>query len=409
MLDQAAFEHDLQRLGESLRDTRAKAFSDFLRKWKSAVPRAPVLVCRPTSSTFSWVEKPVAPAFWTTLGKPDLEEFRAVKSLLKKARASGRNVRADPESPSVLTLLHMAYDAHRDSVFEATKLVEFLIDAGVDASYYAGRPSVIADMAMHGDVDLLEKLYLRGQDFEVRVQPHMPSRPSFRGSTLLHRVGPALMVQASTHERKTGETDGRYHTCLRRLYQWVPDCDAVDAEGLTPLHRIEGLRPGNLSPGLLRELQQGAAYRRSQALSMGLGLDPENPEHQAWVQGSLSWLMTGKEKGFRWPATVSSVEPQAFVEVPGQGSGFPRAYRPAEAGDSQRVLLRVLAPVSVAAGSVPAGPEALVMAQNAEADGVVEDLGSPEAVWWVLRPQQVKRYFAFEHVPTPRLRSGPRF
>lgn len=404
------FKKDLAELGERDPLLLNKAWSSFVEKWAPRLPNKKVLVWDAEAARPVWVKKPVAPDYWTRLGVPDTVSFERLKGTLKKLKASGRSVRNMPTSAQEFTVLQMAYADTQKGVVAADRALCFLIEAGVDASFYNHTTSVLSDMALKGDWERIHQLYRRGQDLEVRVKPGVPTRPMFQGSTFLHRVGPMLMRRAFEAEKTTPGEENRFKTCLEKIYAWVPDCDALDAEGLTPLHRIEALMGKYLDHPLYRQLRDAALLRRGQALGMSLGLNPEDKDHQAWVNNSISWLVTGNEQGGAWPLTVARPDPMAFVEVPDQSTAFPKAYRRAQPGEGPRVLLRVADPAVVGFGEIKTPADVLRVAKKSSADGVLDGpADSPHALWWVLRPEQVRPYFAFEHVPAPRVNRGLRF
>lgn len=410
--DKEEFQRDLERL-VGLGTRSSTVWNEFVEKWEPRLPRRKVMLWNSDLAQVSWVVKPVAPSYWSTFGVPDVEAFKKLLSVLKKARASGRAVRPDPTAPSETTVFQLAYrDATKnlnEGELPKSRALNFLINAGLDASHYNGNTSLLSEMALKGDWLSLEKLYTRGQDFEARVLPGMKSRAAFAGSTMLHRVAPQLMRRAAEMER-SGNAESNYHNCLRMLFQWIPDCDAVDAEGLTPLNRIEQLHGSYLENSLYQELKRAAVLRRSQALGMGLGLNPDDPEQQDWVARGLGWWLTGKDQPLSWPIGAAPPEPWAFVEIQEQPSGFPRAYRRAERGESNRVLLRVTAPTQVPIGTVVDAKQAFKAAKEGSADGVLDgDLSDPHALLWVLRPEQVRSYFAFELAPEPKRSNAPRF
>ncbi len=417
------FRKGLQRLGnpQGYGDRRESTFSRLTHEWRAMLTPEPTLVWDASIQSVVWKSLPRAPDYWTSAQAADHLMHELQMSRHAKLVKSGRNPKPISPSPPNQTALGMAYSALLSGVLdkEETKscerFIDFLLSAGVDPSFYGGQPSVIALMAQAGDMERLEALYLRGQDLEVRTTPGVAVREAFQGSTLLHRVGPALMAKAASDERSAKDPSirGRYHACLLSLFKWVPDPTTENAHGQSPLAVLEALLPGQRSETFLAELRQLVVERRAQALGMGLGLIPGDPQHEAWVNRCHAWLLSGQEDSPR-PSVFAGVKtkPPVWVELPGQSGPYPRAFRRLEEGERTpgRAVLRVVNPLVVNEGAVQGPQDALRQACGVQADAVVEgDPGQPGAICWAMMRHQVRPYMAFEPVLKPTVSRAPRF
>ena len=370
--------------GQNKLTARQLTWDEFVGYWKKELPQGPLFPrFSTTAHKLVWTPTWQASSEWSTSLWPDF------------AYSDDDDHEARAKAP--LTLLHMAL---RDSVEGspgAREAIPFLLACGVSPNVWPGHGSTaIAQACMLAHVPSVAALVEYGHDLQVRLPDDAPVRDNFKGSSLLHRVGPALAVRAARattgKSKKKSERAQRAEKMLRFLIEHTPDPEAPDAQGRSALGLV-----CQSAPHMAAELEAIVARRRAMSLANAW----EVPAHGSvdlseHVRAIRSWAAKGR--------AVVDGEPRRFelLEEPSwDGPGpAPRALRCLGDGESSTRAMWLRADVIHPTSESLTASEALALAQQHKAHAVVSGKGE-EAVWWAFNPKQLAPAVSLDVKPSP--------
>lgn len=363
---------------------REEAWRVFTKYWSKALPQRRVFVWDAEEDRGVWSMGWQAPAEWSTaLFSDGFHESSEEEANERPQTALGMAL------DDLLMFGRTAFLSGKAGLppSAAQKAFSFLVRAGVSANVWPGHgSSVISKACLSRQVGVVRFLAKNGQDMECRIPLGADCRPDFKGSTLLHRVGPSLM-QLARRYREAGTRSGIFKGAaelLTLLVRVVPNPEARDDQGKTALDRMESIP---FDKELLETFKALSARRRALALNGALaGLVDEDPLYQEWLKETKKWISSrvaltpsGEIQGW-----VPLAEPDPFGEL------WPRAYRKAQVGEAGSVVVRVCAPKQVAQ-AIREPSEVLKEAEREDADALmVKGAAESEPVLWLLDSRQVR-------------------
>lgn len=359
----SSFEVDLALVGGTdKRSTRSLDWPGFVEHWKAALPPAPA---RPFFSTrrhrLEWRPAWQAPPEWSTALWPDF--------------AFGT---ADDAIDKPVPILRMALDDVARVSAGAKEAFEFLLAAGVRSNVWPGHgATVISRACLIGHLPCMAALYGHGHDFQALLPMDGDVRDEFRGSTLLHRVGPAMARRAQNSLSAPGAKAARHHRdradrlrhALEFLVRYVPDPEAVDALGRSALAMV-----AKAGPSLAADLEALGARRRAEGLLARLGAT-DSP----LASRSRDWVLKG--------AAHQAGEPMVFAAPVQQGQAWRLARTASAAPGDGAVWLR--AHQVCKTRELLDADQAAALAREQNADAVACGRGEG-AVWWAFHPGQMR-------------------
>lgn len=377
--------------GQDERSSRSLPWDEFVAHWSE---RATPLPLQPRWSTHAkkmvWRKawRPPAPEEWNTATWPDFNfASRTSKSQEEATRTP-------------LTILHMALVDWMDGCRGAQEAFGFLLSCGLDSNVWPGHGgSVIATACGAGHLPSLLTMLSHGHDFQATLGPDTPSRPEFRGSCLLHRVGKALAQKSQRKGAGMATTAVSARRTLEFLVEHMPDPVAIDAHGRPALEVVL-----DAAPSLSSVLTPIWLKRTQQRMAMSLGYDPDlTPDLAPVADENKAWAMKGKAQ--------SGGEPMAFLAPNGfswgQGPVAPFPLEPLAPGQARPDALVLRADKVIRSREDLDGEGALALAREEGAEAVV-CRAAGEEVWWAFHPRQVRPALLPTPIPSPRP-SSPRF
>lgn len=368
--------------GQNKISARQLPWDEFMDYWKKQLPPGPLFPrFSTTAHKLVWTPTWQAPSEWSTSLWPDF--------------AYSDDDDHDARAQAPLTLLHMALRDSVEGAYGAREAVPFLLGCGVSPNVWPGHGSTaMAQACLLAHVPSVAALVEYGHDLQVRLANDAQVRENFKGSSLLHRVGPALAARASraVSGKKKSDRAKRAEKMLKFLVEHTPDPQAPDAQGRSALGLV-----CQAAPNLASELEAIVARRQAMSLANAWDVSAQGSvdlsEH---VRAVRSWAAKGR--------AVLDGEPRRFalLEEPSwTGPGpVPRALRCLAAGESAAGAVWLRAdeihhtPEALTAG------EALALAQAHKAHAVVSGKGA-EAVWWAFNPKQLAPAVSLEVTPSP--------
>lgn len=357
------FEVDLALIGGQDRNSaRHLGWNEFVEHWKKALPDGPLRArFLNQEQRLVWSPTWVAPPEWSTRLWPDFANDDSKKAV---------------KHP--VTLLHMALrDRAGPHWIAASAAFEFLLGCGVDPNVWPGHGSTALSLAcLLPHLPSMSSLLDHGHDFQATLAPDAPVRDQFKGSSLLHRVGPVLAATAGKKKSIEGQ---RATSALKFLVEFTPRPDALDAQGRSALEMVYQACPSLqsvLAPILIRR----QAMEWSQAWDVPAGQLTELDELE---QTNRSWASKGRATRKGEPLRFALVEGH---DLKGSGPFAARVLSESEVG-TPSMWLRVheihSTPLELSAD------EALELGRSHRAHAVVSGKGD-QRVWWFFHPSQAR-------------------
>ena len=382
---------------------RSLSWADFTEHWEQALPSRRHAYWSTRTHRLAWCKVADAPKEWSETLWPDFHHPIAQGS--RKLDSIPEGAHHDLETGDhyfPVTVMHMALrDAVKDP--RAQEAFRFLAMAGVSPNLWPGHgSSVLSQACLTLNLHAMATLWEAGNDFQNTLPPDRPSRASFAGSSLLHRVGPGLAKLYHLSRQNPGRDGVRQKkviSVLRFLVDHVPDPEAVDAQGHTPLSRL-----AVASLKLAGLVEPWLAERRARTLARQLGLTRGDDLHEGWAESDRRWACEGSLR-------VGAV-PRLFVPDPvaGETEAWPRRFRALPAGETAPDMHIARAHVPSIAPPGVAGDPGSVLAHASEqgADAVAIGPSGPKRRWWFFSPHQVRPAWSWAP-PSPVLTPRARF